>query len=39
MKTATVRTFNDEALADRKFLAVYPVGLYYFVFAWLIIAV
>lgn len=36
---ATTRTLNDESLNDRKILAAFPIGLYYFIFAWLIIVV
>lgn len=37
--TATIRTLNDESLNDRKMLAVYPLVLFYFIFAWLIVVV
>jgi len=39
LAVATVRTLNDESLNDRKMLAAFPIGLFYFIFAWLIIVV
>lgn len=36
---ATVRTLTDESMLDRKMLAAYPMVLYYFIFAWLIVVV
>lgn len=37
--SATIQTVSDESLQDRKVLAMYPIGLYYFIFAWLIVIV
>lgn len=36
---ATMRTLNDEELQERKLLAAYPLFLFYFIIAWLIIVV
>jgi len=36
---ATIQTMDDQSLQDRRLLAIYPVALYYFLFAWMIIVV